>query len=175
MNRGTVRYYLKEYEASENDLRKAIKLDENEANAYNALALLAIDLNEYEKALSLVNKALVLETNQPYFLNNRGFIYLQMNKIQEAEKDINSSIVLDPTNGWAYRNKGLLYMKEGNSKGAIVAMQRGIDLDDFIDNIYYYMGNAHSASGEEVKACDAWKESVKRGEKGKDMLEQHCN
>ncbi|MDH5368181.1 MAG: tetratricopeptide repeat protein [Cyclobacteriaceae bacterium] len=175
VNRGTVRYYLKEFELAENDLRAALAMDSLEANGYNALALLYSDMKQYDKALELVNKALVIEKNQPYFLNNRGYIHLQMDKIEEAEKDINGSIVFDPQNGWAFRNKGLLYMKKGNYKAAIAAMERAIQLDDFIDKIYLYLGNAYQMDKEINNACEAWRESKQRGEEGEDMIQQYCN
>lgn len=174
VNRGTVYYYKEQYDKAEIDLTKAMLSDPQEANAYNAMALLRADQGKYEEALKLVDQALEIEAYQPYFLNNRGYIRMELGD-SNAVKDINKSIVLDPKNGWAYRNKAIWYMKQEQFDQAITLLVRAEKMDDFIDQIYYYQGICYINLGQPEKACSTWNRSIERGElRSKALLKRNC-
>jgi tetratricopeptide (TPR) repeat protein len=174
VNRGTVYYYKDMYAEALIDLNLAIQVNPEEANAYNALALLRADQGQYDEALKLVERALMIEPFQPYFMNNRGYIRLKLDDPLAVE-DINKSIVLDPKNGWAYRNKALWYMEQGRYDQAIILLTRAEKMDDFIDLLYYYQGVCYQYLKADKEACVAWNKSIEIGEKHSlEMVKIYC-
>lgn len=165
VNRGTVKYYLQRFTDAENDLAIAMRLNPNEPNIYNTLAMIEISRGNHDKAFILVEKALRLSPNQPYFLNNRGFILLMQNRLPEALLDINQSILLDPENGWAYRNKGIYRLLSGDYDNALSLLKQALSMDSFIDKIHFYLGMTYLKNGQKKESCDQFKLSEVAGEK----------
>jgi pentatricopeptide repeat protein len=86
------------------------------------------------------------------------------NELSLALEDIDYSITTDPYNGWAYRNKGIYYLKTGDAASAIRLLNQAIELEPSVEKGYYYLAEAYTKSGDTEKACEAWRESIKRGE-----------
>ncbi|WP_420315955.1 tetratricopeptide repeat protein [Ekhidna sp.] len=164
INTATIYYFKSALDTAVSLVNKALELNANDANAYSLLSLIELKKGNYTAAIAEVNRALDLVPGEPYFLNNRGYIYLQMDSLEAAIEDINRSIVLNPRNGWAYRNKGIYMMKNASYLEAIDLLERAEKTGEFIDELYFYLGNAHKEAGNTQKACDAWK-------KGKDLNE----
>ena len=87
-----------------------------------------------------------------------------MDSLELGLEDINRSILLNPDNGWAYRNKGVYFLKKGEYERSLELFNRAIDAKEFIDEIYYYMGQAYKGLGQDRDACDAWQKGKKEGE-----------
>jgi tetratricopeptide (TPR) repeat protein len=83
----------------------------------------------------------------------------------EAENDINKSIGLDPYNGWAYRNKGLFYLLNKDFINSERLLKQAVEMDSFIDKIYFYLGTAYLKNGKQKLACESFSESEKLGDK----------
>jgi tetratricopeptide (TPR) repeat protein len=88
-----------------------------------------------------------------------------MNELEKAESDINESIGIDPYNAWAYRNKGILYLIRKDYKSAERLLKQSLDMDEFVDKIYFYLGMAYLNNGNEGLACASFKKSEERGDK----------
>ena len=88
-----------------------------------------------------------------------------MNDLEKAEQDINNSIGLDPYNAWAYRNKGILYLMRKDYKSAERLLKQALDMDPFVDKIYFYLGMAYLNLGDSGLACVAFKKSEERGDR----------
>ncbi|MFM8743561.1 MAG: tetratricopeptide repeat protein, partial [Cytophagales bacterium] len=165
VNRATILFYKKEFDAATAELERTAKLKPNEPNIYNTLAMIFAEQGHHEEALKMVQKALALAPQQPYFINNRGYIYLQFNDLPKAEADINQSISLDPYNGWAYRNKGIFYLMKQDFASAERVLLQAEKIDDFIDKVYFYLGTALLKNGKKNEACAAFRKSEERGDK----------
>lgn len=139
VNLASVKIFMKKYDEAKLELEACIKLNANEPNIYNSLALIAIEKKEFNEALKQVNKALELSPKQAYFINNRGFIYIQLDKLAEAEQDINESISLDPYNAWAYRNKGLLYLNKKEYEIAERLLTKSKEMDPNVEKVDEYL------------------------------------
>ena len=123
-----------------------------------------------------VNRALDVVPNEPYFLNNRGFIYLEMDSLELALKDINQSILINPENGWAYRNKGIYMIKKGEFALAVDLLDRAIQSGEFIDELYYFVGDAYYKNGDTSQACNYWRQGAQINEqRSQQMLDQYCD
>ena len=75
VNLGTVYYYKKQFDSARSYLIVPWKVNDEEANAFNALAMVEVELKNYRKASELLSKALSIDPDDPYFLNNRGYLF----------------------------------------------------------------------------------------------------
>ena len=174
VNLGTVHYYKNEFDSATYYLNRSIEMNPNEANAFNALAMVEVELKNYDRALDLVNNALSKQSRDPYFLNNRGYIFLQSNQMEKAIQDIDLSITLDPYNGWAYRNKGIYYLINKRYDDAIRLLQRAESSDPFIQDLYFYLGEAYHKSNNKAQACTYYAKALERREMSLQDFEGKC-
>lgn len=176
VNLATIHYFKGELDVAEKKLDQALDLQANDPNVFNLKSLIALERKDYLGALADINRAMDEVPDEPYFINNRGFVFLQMDSLDLAIEDINKSIVLNPKNGWAYRNKGIYWLKKGNDEEAIRLLIRASDSGEFIDEIYFYLGQAHLNNQNTAEACLAWKKGAEQNEiKSIEMLAQNCD
>ncbi len=176
INMATIFYFQKDYEQAKRLVNDALNLSQNDANAFNLLSLIELESGNYQAALSEINRALDVVPEEAYFLNNRGYIYLQMDSLNLAIEDINRSIVLNPKNGWAYRNKGIYLSRLERYDEAINLFNRALKTGEFIDEIYFYLGEAHMKQGNKDKACGTWGKGAELNESASSMmLDQNCD
>ena len=174
VNLGTVYYYKKQFDSARSHLDRALELNAEEANAFNALAMVEVELKNYPKASGMLSKALSINPDDPYFLNNRGYLFLLTNQMDKAKADIDLSITLDPYNGWAYRNKGIYYLMEKRYEDAIRLLKRAESSDSFIEKIYYYLGDAYDKQHDKQHACEYYTKAVERMEMPMKEFESKC-
>lgn len=76
---------LKKWEIAENDLKKIIKQNPNNANALNALGYtLSFNKNRLDEALKYIQQALAIAPNNPVFIDSLGWINYQLGNTNEA-------------------------------------------------------------------------------------------
>ena len=176
INMATIHYFLQDFDKAGDVVGRAMELNPKDPDALNLMSLIESEKKNYLSALAEINRALDEVPDEPHFLNNRGHIYLEMDSLDRAIEDINRSIVLNPKNGWAYRNKGIFFSKKQDFKQAIRLFERAVQSSDFIDEIYFYLGEAHRRAGDMEKACQAWKEGSEFNEEpSKQALISYCN
>ncbi|NJN41889.1 MAG: tetratricopeptide repeat protein [Flammeovirgaceae bacterium] len=73
VNIGVTNYSLKEYDTARSYLMKTITSTEK-SNAFNALALIEMEIGEYSLADEWIEKALSEKPKDPFFLNNRDIL-----------------------------------------------------------------------------------------------------
>lgn len=174
INIATIYYFKEEYNRAIELVNQAQDLS-TDANAFNLLSLIELKRGNHQAALSEINRSLDVTPNEPYFLNNRGYIYLEMDSLELAIQDINRSIVLNPKNGWAYRNKAIYLSKLERYNEAIDLFNRAIKSGEFIDELYYHLGNTYKKLNRDDDACKAWSEGADLNEaSSKRMLNQNC-
>lgn len=173
VNIGTVYYYRRQYDSARSYLAAMLR-NRQEPNALNTLALVETASGNYEDAMDWIDKALTERPNDPYFLNNRGFIRLMKGDVPGALEDINNSISLDPYNGWAYRNKGIYYLRMSRGADALEMFTRAEELDPHIEDIYYYLSEAHWMLNNRRQACEYIRKSIDAGEGITHTLRSRC-
>ena len=160
-NIGTIYYFMKKYKLSESFIKKAIEINNNNAYAYNTWGMIKGKLMHYKIALVLINNAIFLEPNQSFFYNNRGYIYINTKKYKESKKNINTSIFINPYNAWSYRNKGIFYIKKNKYKIAKKIFKKAKNLNNKIEELYYYMAKSYFMLYEKNKSLALWKRELK--------------
>lgn len=175
VNMATVIFFLNKLDSAKNLLEQALMLNPEDANATNLESLIALKNGDYETALTKINVSLEAVPNEPFFLNNRGYVYLEMDSLELAIEDINRSIVLNPNNGWAYRNKGIYHLRKKNYPKARNLFERALRTNDFIDEIYHYLGTTYFLEGNRKKACEIWSQGKSEMEvESENLFRQNC-
>ncbi len=101
LNRGDIYQESKEHNKALSDYNAALKLNNEDAYAYNRRGLAYHALNQYDKAIEDFSKAIELADFEEAF-KNRGFTYHKMGKTAEAAQDFEEYLELglnDPQNG----------------------------------------------------------------------------
>ncbi len=175
VNLATLYFFTDRLDSARQWLRSTLALNPNDANAYNTLSQIYLSEEDYQNALITINRALDIVPQEPYFLNNRGQVYLKMKDYEGALKDINKSILLDPSNAWAYRNKGLYHLAQGEFEEAVRLLKEAEKRNQFIDDLYSYLGEAYLGANQKDLACESWKKGVELNEErsGK-MIIKNC-
>ena len=84
--RGLILSELGKVTEHEQDMRKLIMLDPDNAHAYNALGYTLADLtNRYDEALELIQKAVELNPDDAYILDSLGWVYFKLNDLEQAK------------------------------------------------------------------------------------------
>ena len=92
------------------DLNIAIKLDENNIQAYADRGYAYYLLRNYKKAISDYNFTLEKDPNNADTYFNRGVLFNSLNKFNKAINDFTNSLKLKPNNAMAYFNRGISYI-----------------------------------------------------------------
>ena len=175
VNLGTLNYYQGDYQEAKKVLSGALEINSGEAEAYNTLALIATAEGDYKTALDYIDNALTLK-EEPHYLNNKGFILIQVDSLRKAADVINESIVIDPSNAWAFRNKAILRLKQQQPEEALPLLKRAAELDDWVEDINYYTGEAYRQLKDQATACRFYHQGAELKEKrAGEALEEFCN
>ena len=174
VNRGTLLFEQKKFEAAETDFRQALLIEPNHDFAMANLALLLAEKQQWQPALDLLNKALMQNPNQSNYLNNRAFVKMNLTDLAGAEEDLKRALYYNNQNAWAIRNKAILKTKQNSVPEAITLFEQAYTTDSTTLDLHYYWANALWQAHKKQEACLHWAKSVGRGEKGKDELEKFC-
>lgn len=174
INLGTLEYYLENFDQSKEYLNTALRIDENQPEAYNTLSLVLTAEKNYIAALENINKAISLR-EEAHFLNNKGFILIKLNELEQAEALINESILMNPMNAWAFRNKAIIMLEKKRGDEALRLLRQAQKIDDWVEDVYFYTGQAYQQLGKNDAACDQFQKGAGLNErKSKDALLKEC-
>jgi type IV pilus assembly protein PilF len=113
------------------ELHTAINADRSYAPAYDALALVYMELKENDRAEANFKQALKLNPNSSETRNNYGLFLCQSGKEQEGLRQLLDALKnpLYQTPDVAYRNAGLCARKTGDLKQAQGYFERAVKLN----------------------------------------------
>ncbi|QDL11815.1 hypothetical protein DP114_31470 [Brasilonema sennae CENA114] len=138
--RGTSYFYKKDYDRAIADYNQAIKLDPNDAQAYNNRGISYFYKKDNNRAIADYNQAIKLDPNYAEAYNNRGNSYGNKKDDDRAIADYNQAIKLDPNLAQAYYNRGYSYANKKDYDGAIADYNQAIKLDPNYAHVYYNRG-----------------------------------
>jgi tetratricopeptide (TPR) repeat protein len=95
-------------------------------------------------------------------------------ELEKALNDINESISNDPYNGWAYRNKGIYYLKKQDYTSAIRVLTQAASIDEKVERVFLYLGDAHFGLKDKLKACENYKRAFDNGELNENEFSKRC-
>jgi Flp pilus assembly protein TadD len=118
---------MKNFDASEAEFRKVLKLNPDNANAMNYLGYMLADRNvRLEEAFQLIQKALDQEPNNGAYLDSLGWVYFRQGKLNEAESMLIRALDRIGTDPTVHDHLGDVYLKQGKTRDAIAQWQASL-------------------------------------------------
>src|SRR5579859_2684474 len=145
------RYDWNFVEADE-QFRKALEMNPNNANCHNSYALFLKSMGRYDEALAQSIRARELNPMEPYGLSNAGSLLALMKRYDAAEQQFARAIQLAPQEPYPYERLGPVYLVEGKNAAAIEALEKARDYSGGQQDKLAWLGYAYAASGRKSDA-----------------------
>ncbi|MBL7070416.1 MAG: tetratricopeptide repeat protein [Candidatus Omnitrophica bacterium] len=126
---GNIYYELDDKFGIETELREAVRLDPEYAEALNFLGYFLVEEGRnFKEASRLIQKALKISPDNGAYIDSLGWLYFKQGKFKEALSQLRRSAELmeDPI---IYDHLGDAYFAVGDQQKAIENWQRSLDLD----------------------------------------------
>ncbi len=143
-------------------LLEAARLDPDDADLHQQIALVYRNLAKYRLSEEHFEKALHLRPRFPVAWNNLGTLYLLEGKWDRAIACFRKAAdeLTYQTPHFAYNNMGLAYFNKGDYDEAISSYQRALKLSPSYSPAYFNLGIACEAVGRQEEAVDAYRKAV---------------
>jgi len=125
-----------------------LKIDANNADAYNLLGIIAVDLKQIDAAESLFKQATQLNAKRPEFWNNLGLLYEQQESTEEALNCFNKSLSLDAKQIEIYGNKAIALEKNERFLEALETLKQALKLQPNNAGLNWHLGTLLAQGGE---------------------------
>src|SRR5664279_5640870 len=123
------RFNPKFFKDAEEQARKILEEDPNNADAYALLGTSLFAEREPDQAMEAYNKVIELKPNDSAAYLNRAVLYASMKRDADAEADFRKAIALNPKNLEAYSNLSRFYQYKQQLPQAEAVLQEGIKND----------------------------------------------
>jgi len=108
---------------------KALKLDENNVDAWNNKGYLLTNLGRTEEGLSCCEKATDLDPERGMAWNNLGFAQYRLGKIPDARRSFEKAVEIEPELALAWYNLGILVGNQGGIDEAVFYFETAVKLE----------------------------------------------
>jgi tetratricopeptide (TPR) repeat protein len=140
---------------------EAIKIDPNNAVAYNYRGNLRFDLGDKQGAIQDYNQAIKINPNYDEAYNNRGWAKSALGDKQGAIQDYNQAIQINPNDADYYYFRGLAKSNLGDKQGAIQDYNQAIKINPNYAQAYNNRGWAKSDLGDQQGAIQDYNQAIK--------------
>ena len=146
-----------EYEEAEQELKRAVHLNKELAEAYVQLGGLAMRKGDLNLSLSYNQAAIKIRPRFAVPHGNVGFVHLQKHEVDKAIKAFRKAISLDPKFVQAIASLGSAYLMNGDPDGCIEQSRKAVELQPSFGPAYHNMCLAYLEKemfSEAVASCD---------------------
>jgi type IV pilus assembly protein PilF len=147
-------YQQGNYAQALEELRTAISVDPNNAQAYGLLGLVYMDLGDRQRAEESFQRALRIAPEDPELLNNYGWYLCQTDRPRESIAQFQAALK-DPlyaTPARPLHNAGICSMRAGDAAGAEAYFQRSFQLDPRNPVAMFHLGELYLKRGDVERA-----------------------
>lgn len=109
---------LRRFEAAERELRRALKIEPENADVHQSLGVISLRRGLYPQAEQELKRALELDPSSGASYLYRAEALNQLSRVDEALALLERATQLDPSNGRAFYLMGILYDKKGRPQEA---------------------------------------------------------
>jgi tetratricopeptide (TPR) repeat protein len=152
-------------------LKHAIEVDPENERAYFRLGVVYDKMDRKEDSIAAMKQVLALKPDHANALNYLGYTYADLGiHLDEAEKLVQKALTLKPDDGYITDSLGWIYYKQGRYQEALTYLLKAAELvkDDPI--ILEHVGDAYRELGQNEKALEFYRNSLKLREKDKDAV-----
>ncbi len=154
---------------AQEEFKRAIELDANNANAHHTYALYLAALRRYDEASAEMQRTLELDPLAPLANSNLGSIYWSSHDFDRAIQQLKRALEIDPNFSDAHVDLGLVYESVGRYDQALVEFEKYRTLSGNPLVYKAYVAHLYAVQG---RRADALKllEELKAGHKPGEML-----
>jgi tetratricopeptide (TPR) repeat protein len=125
--RGAMYERMKNYTEAEDEFRKALALNPENASALNYLGYMLADRGvRLEEARDLIAKAVERDPKNGAYLDSLGWVLFRLNKLPEAEEKLRAALELMSRDPTVHDHLGDVYFREGKIREAIAQWQSSL-------------------------------------------------
>lgn len=143
-----------------NEFKKATALDKNNAMAYNAAGVIAINSGNKKDAKSYFQKAIDADKTYSLAYDNLGTIDYLDGKYKEAGAKFQQALSFNSQNSTAMYHLAQVGVQNKDYKKALCYLNNALAINSNSPAIYNLMGKCYRAQGNEPAAINAFKKSV---------------
>lgn len=161
-----VKYNLERAQSAPNNaeklvwINKALELQPDLAEAYNARGILQVQMGHETQALQDFNQAISLAPRYYRAYNNRGNLYFKWGELTQALADYNEALKLNADYVPAYVNRGNLYRRQGLTEPALADYNRAISLKSNEGEAYLNRALLYEANKEPARALEDFQKAI---------------
>ncbi len=122
-----------DWAGAEDEYRKAIGLNPNDATSHHWYALLLENMGRFTEALTEIEKALALDPASPQSNANHAGILIDMHRNDVALAEVNRLIAANPEFPVNYGTRGDLYWRMGNQEAAVADYATSLKKDGRVE------------------------------------------
>jgi len=119
---------LKEYDAAEQEFRRALALEPDNPTVLNYLGYMLADRNvRLEEACQLIRRAVDMDPQNGAYLDSLGWVYFRMGKLDEAEMRLRQALTRAAHDPTVRDHLGDVLFAQGKLREAIVEWQASLN------------------------------------------------
>ncbi len=166
--KGLINIWNDEYNFAEENIKKAIDLENTSESYYFYLAIVQEKKKKIDEAVDSLEKAIKANPLSARAYNYLGYLYADKNiKIDESYTLIKKALELEPENGAFLDSLGWVYFRKGEFNTALEKLleaEKKLKSDGTPDPVVYdHIGDTYEKLGKIDSALNFWKESLKIG------------
>lgn len=164
MDRGTLHYRIKSYDAALQDFNRVLEVWPHHSDALMWRGKVREQRKEHELALQDYDLAVKLDKLEPDALRHRGELREKMNMLDLALQDYNDALIYGDNKASNWFNRGELYLsKFKDYKKAVDDLGKAVEIEPGYSHYWYRYGVAHyylkdcgimESLGTYVKLCE---------------------
>lgn len=125
-------------------LNKALEMNPNRPDVYNALGWVAFTKGEHEEAITCWRRALKIGSELPGLRSSIAFSLMALGRYIEAIEQLKKNIQLFPTSAYSHFLLGQAYLQQKDYDNAKKYYEMAIKIDQNYVNAYYGLFTAYS-------------------------------
>lgn len=143
-----------------NEFKKAVKLDKNNAEAYNAAGVASLSLNQSDNAQAFFKKALSVDKTYATSIDNLGTLDFIAGKFDDAQKKYLQALTYNSQDTSAMYHLAQVAIKNKDYPKALEYLNDALAIDPNSPAIYNLMGKVYRIQGNEAAAVNSFKKSL---------------
>ena len=149
-------------EEAEADIKRALRLAPNDANALALQSLIAVVENEKDKALNLAHRAVEAAPNSAAVLIALSYVQQARFDLEGARTSLEKTVQLDPKNALAWARLAEIWSSFGRLKQALKAAQKAVILEPDLSRTQTVLGFAYLTEVKTTQAKEAFAKAIAR-------------
>lgn len=151
---------IKKYQEALNSFDKLLKIQPNDAQAYNNIGNVYNEQGQNCEAIAAYEKALSLRPDYAEAFYNKGNAHKTLEDFDKAVTAYKAAIIHNPKYAQAFYNLGVVQQKLGDPKAAVKSYTKCIKINPNFSEALNNMGNALVEKGEIVSAIKFYEKAI---------------